>query len=268
MRSILSTAFVVLVACNGGTTPENDGSTKTAGSGGPAVCSDTAGARWTLEKSRFAFGGTPVLDGARWVGPHGVVALFSPEHAMSSMNSGAPESGRPDFSADSDALQAHVKEYLMGFGIEACQIADIQLMGSGGGGGPVGGPTTTFVGHTTISLNRAIDGIRVHDSMAYAQINDQDQAIQEAVNWPTLPAELVADAKALRDRLRDPAKLAEYRSKLTTDFRLSDDGEVTIHHPPSFNGEAQRFYVAYDANTIGSMGATISFDADGKRIAP
>ena len=117
---------LAVFACNGSSTeatPTGNGSPSTGADGGTDAggsstgCSDTAGATWSIEKSKFAFGGAPVKDGPNhWTGPEG--AAVGPPDALAIPNSGASAQGRPDFSADVEVLKTHVKEYLMGFGIQ------------------------------------------------------------------------------------------------------------------------------------------------------
>jgi hypothetical protein len=257
----LALAFAA-VACNGSSTEP----TPPAGNA-VATCSETAGATWSFEKSRFAFGGTPVWDGpGHWTSPH--AAGSGGPDALAIPNADAPEQGRPDFSNDPEVLKQHVKEYLMGFGIGACQIADVSVLASFGGGGPVGGPYTTTSSHLSIVLARAIDGIPVDESHAGATMNDQDQSTHEEIFWPELPAEVVVAAKAFRDKLKDPAELAAYKSKLPTNYGPLPDGMIAIHHSLGFGNEALKFHFSYDVTQARSSGASVSFDADGKMIPP
>jgi hypothetical protein len=253
--------FLTVLACDGSTTePTPAGGNGTTSSA--ATCSETAGATWSIEKSKFAFGGAPVQDGPNhWTGPEG--AAVGPPNALAIPNSGASAQARPDFSGDVEVLKTHVKEYLMGFGIRECQISNIEVLASFGGGGPVGGPTTQTAGHRTISLSRAIDGIPVAESHANATMNDQDQSTNEGLFWPELPADVVAGAKVFRDQLKDPATLEAYKAKLPTNFGPITSGQVMIHHSLGFGDQPLKFYFAWDAIAGNSP---VSFDADGNRV--
>lgn len=255
--------LVVFLGCNGTsteTTPSGDGGRNTSA----LTCSETAGANWTIEKSKFAFGGTPKQDGPNhWTGPEG--AAGGGVDTIAIPNSGAPAQGRPDFSADSEVLKAHVKAYLMGFGIQECQIHDVEVLSSFGGGGPVGGPVTQTSSHNSINLARAIDGIPVAESHASATMNDQDQSTREEIFWPELDADVVAAAKAFRDQLKDPVALAAYKAKLPSGFQ-DVDGQVLLHHSYGFSTEPLKFHFSYDVSQAKSNGPSGSFDADGKLI--
>ena len=124
------------------------------------------------------------------------------------------------------------------------------------------GPSQVQAG-TDISLVRGIDGIAVGESIAYAKFNVDDQTTSEGLYWPTIPAATVASARAFRDLLADPAALAAYKAKLPA--TAQGDGVVAIHHPecPSLISSYQPV-ATYD---VSSMGATLSFDVNGKRVS-
>lgn len=253
---------MLLVGCTSSSTdatPSGSGTTSAA-----ASCDETAGAKWSLEKSRFAFGGTPVEDHpGHWTGPTGAGAGGG-NFALFSLNGDSPDRNRPDFSADPEVMQTHVTEYLEGFGIQRCQIASSNVGASGGGGGPVGGPFTPAPSHLTISLTRAIDGIVVSESNAYAMLDDEDKSTSESLFWPALTPEVIAAAKALRTRLADPATLAAYRAKFTNTYEYRTEGAVTIHHTLAFGDEPLKFWASYDTMTTGMM--PVSFDEDGNLL--
>lgn len=265
MRNVGWVGMALLVGCTSSSTEATPSGNATGTTSTAATCSDTAGATWTPEKSRFAFGGTPVPDGSgRYTGPGGT-GLTSPGYADFILNAGSPDQGRPDFTSDSEALKVHVKEYLMGFGIQQCQIAtEIGVLGSGGGGGPVGGQQTTFAGHRTISLARVSAGIPVVESHANAVIDDEDKSTSESILWPELPGDVVAQAKAFRDELATPEGLAAFKAKLPENSR--GEGAVGIHHTLPF-GQALAFDVGWDTQTASTgqfSGQPVTYDRDGK----
>ena len=127
----------------------------------------------------------------------------------------------------------------------------------------MGGPTTQTASHRSIDLSRAIDGIPVAESHANATMNDQDQSTREEIFWPELPSDVVAGAKAFRDKLKDPAELAAYKAKLPN--QAQESGEVMLHHSLGFSDQPLKFYFSW--STI--MGSSpVSFDSDGKYVAP
>jgi hypothetical protein len=73
----------------------------------------------------------------------------------------------------------HVRDYFIAMGAEACQIAARDIHASGEVGGPVNGSVTvTNTFPASVSLVRAIDGIDVAESIAWAQFDVQDQRPQ------------------------------------------------------------------------------------------
>jgi hypothetical protein len=212
MRPITATLGILWLAGCGARTatpaPVNTGT----GACGPS------GTPYDITRSRFAFGTTPAEttgDMTRWTGANGVLAISRLGSERASLNGGTAPANRPDWSADPDALSAHVRDYFISLGVEACQVRSSNVMGSASG-------------QRTIALNRAIDGITVDDSLAFARIDQDDQSTDEALWWPDIPADVLAQARAFRDRLADPAARAAYQALLPSTAQTQ--GEVMIRH--------------------------------------
>lgn len=224
-----------------------------------------AGAVYDVSKSRFAFGSTPAREDSagmtRFVGDHGVVAIFTCGAATGLMNADAPELARPDWSTDTNLLIIHTLDYFAALGVEGCQVARTDVHPE---------VATGQATQVSIALSRAVDGIPVAESSAYARFDVDDQTTSEGLYWPAIPAETVAAAKALRDQLADPGALAAYRAKLPAVAQGA--GVVTIHHTSgSFGCDAPITAMAtYDVgygNADGGGGGTLSFDASGVSVA-
>jgi len=172
---------------------------------------------------------------------------------MGSMNGGAPEASLPDWSDDPVALGAHVSAYFASFGVASCQVAGAQVDGGSGG--------------RTIALLRSVDGIVVGESNAYARFDNQDQSTSDGFYWPTIPADVVTNARAFHARLADPTKLAGYKAKLPANAQ--GDGVVNFHHTNWSSASPFGAAATYDVETSGGLlgrGSTLSFDADGNPI--
>jgi hypothetical protein len=258
MRRGWSALGCVSLLCFGCLPPSPDAEST---SGAIALCADGAplnGAPYDLAKSRFAFGSTPTrvdeFGLVRWVGDHGVVAIEPSGGELGIMNAGAPEVVLPDWSHDPAALEAHVRSYFASFGVASCQAPNAQVLGGTDG--------------QTISLVRSVDGISIGESLAYARFNSQDQSTSESFYWPTIPANVVTNARSLRDRLRDPAQLAAYRAKLP---RVSQgDGVVNLHHTSASSTSPFAAAATYDVQVPSSelgAGPTLSFDADAHPVS-
>ncbi len=242
-------------ACSGASDGNAQGSSAAVGCEQGAALQ---GGTYDIAKSRFAFGSTPMQETSptlvRWVGEHGVVGINANGGELGLMNAGAPETNLPDFSNDRAALQSHVADYFGSMGVQACQIANPDVVSGSGG--------------TAIVLKRGINGIPVVESNASAHFNNADQTTDESFYWPTIPADTVAAAEALSTRIADPATLAAYQAQLPAEAQGT--GRVVIHHTNAFSMAALRTAATYDVEEAGgSLGAgpTVSFDAQGMPVA-
>jgi hypothetical protein len=215
-----------------------------------------AGATYDVTKSRFAFGGQPVRQTdtgiVRWVGPDGVVAIFSNGYAGGSLNGGAPEAGLPGWSQDPTALAAHVRAYFAAMGVAGCQV---QTQITGGSGG------------RDASIVRTVGGVIVSESLAYAEFDSADQTTAEGFYWPEIPAGVAADARAFHDRLADPSMLAAYKAQLPAEAQ--GDGAVVVHHTDGAASTqpftAAAVYDVFEMNPLG-RGGNHYFDAAGHEV--
>jgi hypothetical protein len=167
------------------------------------------------------------------------------------MNGGAPEASLPNFSDDVAALSTHVRDYFLTFGVPACQVSAVNAASGSNG--------------TIIHLERAADGIKVAESLAYARFDSDDESTNEGFYWPTLPEHTMASARALLAMTADPAALGAYKAKLPPDAR--GDGSVVIHHSSFADSAPFESRATYDV--FGS--ASYSFDGEGillDRVGP
>jgi plastocyanin len=228
-----------------------------------------AGATYDITKSKFAFGSAPAAVDAgslvRWTGSEGVVALFSDGSEMASLDANAPAQNLAGWSSKTETLAEHLAAYYEAMGVQSCQIANVGMTYSGGGGGSTDGGGSVFVaGPTTAILERAIDGISVVDSRGVAQFDVDDQTTTESFYWPEIPADVVAAARAFRDKLAAPGALAAFKAKLPADAQ--GDGSVVIHHHVA--GSTGSFVAAVTYQTIQitpqNDGGDIYFDPNGQ----
>jgi hypothetical protein len=244
--------------------------------GSSAACRPDAalkGASYDIAKSRFAFGSKPVKQNEglleRWVGSDGALAIFSDGSAGASLNGGAPEANLPGLNGDPTE---HVRDYFIAMGVQACQIDAGDIHASGEAGGPVNGSgTVTKTFPVSVSLVRAIDGINVVESIAWAQFDVQDQTTAEGFYWPEIPADVVQAAVAFRDQLSDGSALAEYKAKLPADAQ--GDGNVVIHHTGENTSRTFAAVAVYDVvqtlpdGSIFGKAGSLYFDRDGQPVS-
>jgi hypothetical protein len=153
------------------------------------------------------------------------------------------------------ALADHEREYFGTMGVASCQIDDTPGLTSGSGG-------------TNAILERAVDGIPVGESYAWAHFVATNQTTGEGFYWPTIPADVVTAARALRDRLADPTALAAYKALLPPEAQ--GDGQVVIHHTDgSLDTKPFTAVATYDVFEDGGllgMGSNHHFDASGNEV--
>jgi hypothetical protein len=219
---------------------------------------ELTGASYVLEKSRFSFGSKPSPQDesgfVRWVGADGALAIWADGSEIASLDGGAPEASLADWSEDPTALADHSRAYFEAMGVASCQSDSTPGITSGAGG-------------TNVILERAIDGIPVSESYAYAHFVANDQTTSEGFYWPTIPADVVTAARALRDRLSDPASLTAYKALLPAEAQ--GDGQVIIHHTdaslsPPFIAVAT--YDVLEGGGVLGMPTEHHFDADAKEL--
>jgi hypothetical protein len=253
MRSIRAAlAALGLAGCGASTRPTVDAGLTSDG-GAACTWSRGQGTPYDLARSRFAFGSTPTLttgDLTRWTGANGVVAIAPLGSELASLHGGAAVASLPDWSQDPAALSAHVRGYFIAMGVDACQVRSTGVLGGGEG--------------SIVEVHRAVEGIPVTDSLAYARFDSEDQSTAEAFWWPTIPADVVDAARALRDRLADPAALAAYRALLPANAQ--GDGQVVIRHTPSSSTSATLRAQAVWRVVGAQRGEGGSFDASGAAV--
>ena len=181
------------------------------------------------------------------------------------MNAGAPETDLPDWSSDGEALAAHVTAYFGSMGVATCQISGAEGTYSAGGGGAVGGDATFMAAsQTNVGLVRAIDGIPIVESRAFARFDTNDQTTYETFYWPTIPAD--GRGARLPRSARRAGALAAYKAKLPADAQ--GDGRVVIHHRMGGSSLPFTAVATYDTMqmTPEDDGGDLSFDPDGNSV--
>jgi hypothetical protein len=246
-------ACALIAGCGGGSTADSPTPNQLTSC---APGTELTGASYKLDLSRFAFGSTPTRDDtsmfARWVGADGVVAISPNGSEIGLLNGGAPEASLPDWSADPTALALHVRGYWEAMGVADCQVMAPQILGGSGG--------------RDVTLLRGVDGIMVSESLADARFEDADQTTSETFYWPTIPADVVAAARAFRDRLADSTMRAAYEASLPAEAR-GGDGQVVIHHAESSSTTPFWSAATYDVQESTPNGPGLHhFDATGKEV--
>lgn len=221
-----------------------------------AASPDVPGYFDTLACSKFDVGPNPTtITQNGWKkteGPDGVFSVRLSNRAargIPSTNSSGLQVG--EYSSSADVHNQHVEDYFVGCGMAQDQIERVDtgtLMGVVGGN------------WYTSSLVRAVDGIPIIGSIATARFNANDQTVDEAVCWPTIPGSVVDAAKAFEAKIATPAALAAYQALLPTQNK---SGQVVIHHTGmDYTGSfmAVAVYDVLDGQTIHH------FDSNGQEV--
>lgn len=109
------------------------------------------------------------------------------------------------------------------------------------------GPTDPQFESFTSVVSRQIGGIPVPESFAWATINADEDVVEESVFWPDVPANAIADARALVAMLTDASKVAAFKANLPAGLAgAQSEGGVAIHHSPCTPGRKFAAVASYD----------------------
>lgn len=162
----------------------------------------------TPDRSRFAAGAFIGSDDigvfVRHVGKHGVIAVSPSGGTLSVLDADAPSLGRPALSDDPEIHNARVRDYFIEAGLPEAQIEGVSVttLMEAHGSTLDEHREHRFVGYNSI-LRRAIQGIVVRGSVAWARFNADDEVVAEEVYWPEIPRHLVEEAHALEAERRE-----------------------------------------------------------------
>jgi hypothetical protein len=219
---------------------------------GPAL----AGYQHVILNSRFALG--EVLETRsehgyhKLVGAHGVFATDEANGAVLAIpDAGAPilDVGPPQGTGEDH--NARVVAYFKANGIAADQIGSVSaypMLGRGGLATALvrpDAPAPKLIAYYSV-LNRAVDGIPVADSVAWARFNANGDVVSETVYWPEIPASVVAEAKQLRDDLALPGQASAFRARAA--IGGDSDGRVVIRHTSHTWRGKSGAWALYDVN--------------------
>jgi hypothetical protein len=142
------------------------------------------------------------------------------------------------------------------------------LMANHGQGGTPPSPTPQdqFVAYYSL-IDRAVSGIPISESFAWARLNAEGISVAEAVYWPLIPASAISAALELQAVLADPQAGPQYIASLTVP---SSGGTVHIHHTKSFSRlpfQAQATYDVHEGpSTSYARGRTIHYSPQGAEV--
>jgi hypothetical protein len=215
----------------------------------PSSAARIAGYRHRPDASRFRLGEGVIGDSRagteRLVGSEGVIAVTRHGATLAVPNATAHALMVPALSSDPAVHNARVLRYFAEAGLPSAQVGDVHVttvMEGGGAADHPGRPGAAampaerrFVAYNTV-IDRRVEGFRVAGSYAWARFNAEDEVVAEEVFWPELPAALLDEARAIRDKLQDPAREGAFRAALPAELH-DGQAEVVIRHTPHMQRE-------------------------------
>jgi hypothetical protein len=215
-----------------------------------ASASDAVGYVHALTGSRFNIGdfiATRNEGGLeKQVGSAGVFATRTANGAVMAVPNASTSRNAGSYGGSAAAHNDYVKGYFISSGIPAEQIQSVHVNAIGTGHMTAGDrgkvPQPDHVAYSTV-LFRAIEGVRVVDSVAWARADATGGIVAEEVYWPTISAAEVQAAKAMRARLADSVEGPRVLAALGAE---AGNVEVVIRHGGSTIDAAPAAHAAYD----------------------
>lgn len=254
-----------------------------------AAAASTGGQRYDhrIERSRFDVGAhsrqTDDAQSHRVIGDTGVFHVDTFTGAAMGVLT-APSSAKTapallqrfprPLTEDPDQHSAEVRRYLLGAGVPATEVAGMHVTATMAGGGPMDDGVQPAQSHLlwyTSHLDRALAGIPVEGSFAYAALGADGKAISEGVYWPAISSDVVRRAVALQRLLASPDQAAPFLSRLRSAHPEMGDatGEVRIVHTgPSYHGsfDSRAVYSVVARNANGGKARILRFDDSGQPV--
>jgi hypothetical protein len=261
--SISCSLLVGLAGCSTSPEPESRALGISLGS---ALTAEGAGFVHIANNSKFRIGANPTpkleFGMSKLVGSEGVFGTI-PETGwvLAIPNGRAPSTLADPLTRSPDLHNQRVRDYFVAAGLPAAQVGAVTAHGSVKGGG-TGDPTVQngdFAGYTSV-ITRVVGGVPVPDSFAWARFNVNGDVVEEQVYWPTIPANVVQDAKTLSAIVSDRAQFAVFAKNLPPNMQ---NGQVVIRHSPGNDRAAFEAVAAYDMVQLGEMGSVHHFDTTG-----
>jgi hypothetical protein len=222
-------------------------------------------------KFRIGQGATIELSNSqiqRWRGSLGAFAVDPGNGAAMGVLDAKTATG--PYILDEATHNASVKAYFISAGIPAQQIAGVHATFVSFGSttiSAIAAPTSTPIALESMNsiLTRAIQGIPVVESTAWAKMRTSGEVDMELVFWPPIDATVVNQALAFAKQMKDPTAHSAFLSKLPR--AVQKEIGVVIHHTDTTVHSAPTAYVAYDAVIDSEATAPVlHFDVNGSPL--
>lgn len=229
----------------------------------PAAAGGTAGYQHGPEGSLFAVGQharRAVQYGyLKQTGDEGTLAISQGNGSVFGVPNARASSLRvPPFGASPQDHDAFVKNYFVKLGLPADHVAEVRGMTLLEANGRSDETTRTIPRITAYYsvVKRVINRIPVPDSFAWARANSEGRIVQEAVYWPALPRDVVAEAERFKDMLSDDERRRAFQSRIPADI---SQATLAIRHASVTEDHFETF-ASLDV-TIRSSPAAVQLDA-------
>jgi hypothetical protein len=184
------------------------------------------------------------------VGDQGTFAVSRANGATFAIpKAGAASLRLAPYGASAEAHDAFVKDYFLKLGVPADQVGSVRTMTLVEATGAATQETHAMpriVAYYSV-LQRAVDGIPVPDSFAWARVNTRGEVVQEGVYWPALPARAIDEAREFRKRLADGAEREQFAARVK-----APGGKVMLairHSGAELSGPAFECFASFDVET-------------------
>ena len=161
-----------------------------------------------------------------------------------------------------------MKSYFLAAGLPANQVGPIHTNVTATGDGPAGAAEIPKQFSFSSIVTRAVQGIPVDESHAWARLDVGGNVVAESVYWPPLDSSVVSDALALSTTLAAPASAASYYSLLPFPSSVSGSGILRIHHSSQFVRGTFQTMACFDVweAAVGGSGTVRHFDKTGAEV--
>jgi hypothetical protein len=150
------------------------------------------------------------------------------------------------YGSNADEHNKFVRDYFVAAGIPAEQIAGVHVATLLAANGKVGesSPVRPRVSAYYSMLERAVGDVPVVDSIAWARVDGQGNVVAEAVYWPAISADVLAQVRQFKEMLASPEQRKAFETRLPP--WAVGKGQLVIRHASATVDEPFEALVSYD----------------------
>ncbi|MFL6210726.1 MAG: hypothetical protein ACJ74W_17880 [Pyrinomonadaceae bacterium] len=243
-RSVITIVLLLLTGCSRTNVPPAPPAGQLPAPGG------LAGYQHGRERSRFSPGSNikrvAEFGFVKEVGNTGTFAIDTVNgSALGIPNASTLAATTSSYGATGDEHNQFVRTYFLAAGIPAEQVVGVHaatLLEATGRVGEGGTGKAQVTAYYSI-LERAVADVPVVDSIAWARVDGQGNVIAEAVYWPAIPAEVLAQVKQFKEMLAAPEQRKAYEARLPSG---AASGRLVIRHASATIDGPFEAFASYD----------------------